>query len=219
RNASELKALIQELNSRKQWFSENGISIDSLGILKYLTVNDQLSKNIVKDTETTVKHIENLIDVAKQATDAQEKITKLITGASVTDTEGALDLLKKVTSVKNPSIMGRQKLDGVLMLDNQRTSFNISPLKSTAGIDMKEWENIGYYIANDMGDLKHNTKATKFGRIPAWLLGFSLAGHGGRIVAGTIGLGSVAAAVLIIGYGIYGGNVASQALNDRKKAK
>lgn len=220
RNASELTGLIKQLDAQKQWFSEHGIAVNALGQLIYMTVNQQFSKNIVKDTADTAKHVEDCLDVAKMATDTAEKIAQLVKNADVHTDAGAAALLDKVTALQNPSMAARQKLDGAYLLNNERVDFKISPLSSKHGLKLGQWENIGYYTKTILSKPKHDTKATRFLRFPAWLLGFSV---GSKIAVGGVkAMGATGGALTVgtgIGVGVWVGFAASGWLNDRKKAK
>lgn len=216
RNSVELESALKQLDSRKQWFSENGIIIDSLGQLQYMSVNEQFTKNLTKDTETTVKHVEDLLATADVALSTSEKLAKLVANAQIVSDDDAVTLLAKAVELANPSQMGKQKLDGVFLLNNEHSEFQISPLKSPAGIPLKNWENIGYYSKSSLAKVKHGTKASRFLRLPAWLAGATVGSHATTaMMAGTGVIGSA----LGLGVGVVIGFAASGMVNDRKAGK
>ncbi len=193
RNSSELDAAIKHLGDVKEWFSENGVRINSIGILQWITVNDKPTKDLGKDTQVTAKHAEGLLDAAKIAEDTADKIRNMVHGAKVENTEDALALLKKVSSLPNPSLHARQKLDGDYLLGNVHTQFNLAPNPNRTGIDIGNWDTVGKYARNNLGRLKHGIKASAMLRFPAWLLTYGVAGG----VASAAG--AVVGAALIIG--------------------
>ena len=222
RNASELASVSKQLDAKKQWFSDHGIVIDALGQLVYMTVNEQFTKNIVKDTADTAQHVEQCLSIAKDAVQTSQKIADYVKAANLGTDEGVMDLFKKVTALKNPSVEARQKLDGALLLNNERADFKINPLGSKTGANLGSWENIGYYSKTTLGKAKHDTKASAFLRVPAWLVGYSVGGNVTRLLLkGTITspASAVVAAVVIVGAGVAYGFAASGMLNDRKKSK
>lgn len=208
RNASELDAALKNLGDVKEWFSENGVRIDSIGILQWITVNDKPTKDLGKDTQITAKHAEGLLDAAKIAGDTADKIRDMVRGAKVESTEDALALLKKVSSLPNPSAHARQKLDGDYLLGNVHVQFNLSPNPNRTGIDIGNWDTVGKYARNNLGRLKHGFKASAMLRFPAWLLTYTAAGTAASVVTGGFG------APLIIG--VASAFAATSALNNRK---
>lgn len=219
RNATELESATKQLGDRKQWFSEHGIVIDSLGQLKYLTVNEQMTKNFTKDTTDTLNHAEALIDCAEVASDTTAKIRDLVKRTQLASDDDALDLLKKVVALKNPSQAAKQKLDGVFLLGNAHGEFKITPVKNRNGLSIGDWENIGSYTRTDLGRLDHGVKASKLLRVPGWLAGFWAGGNTVAVAAKVTGMGVAAAGAGALAAGITIGFLVSTSLNDSKAGK
>lgn len=219
RNATELESAVKQLDGRKQWFSEHGIVIDSLGQLKFLTVNEQMTKNFTKDIGDTLGHADDLLSAGETATDTTAKIRDLVKSARLAGDDDALDLLKKVVALKNPSMPAKQKLDGAFLLGNFHAEFKLTPLKNKNGLAIGDWENIGVYVRADMGRLQHGVNVTKFAKIPMWLAGF----YSGATLAGTaakvVGASSVAAGAGVLAAGITVGFMVTTALKDGKAGK
>lgn len=216
RNSTELESTVRQLNDRKQWFSENGIVIDSSRHLQYMTFDNELTKNFVKDTETTLNHADNLLTIAEQAMDTSEKIRDLVRSANIGGDEDALDLLKKVVALKNPSVAGKQKLDGVRLLNNMSGVFEVKVLKNNNALNVGDWEKVGLYYPQNLGRLQHGVKRSLGLRVPAWILATGASAHVAKTVVG--GLGGLAP-VLVIGYAVTMGVLTVKALNDGKAAK
>jgi len=211
RNSTELESAVKQLEDKKQWFSEHGTKINSLGQLVYLTVNEQMTKNVAKDTETTLKHAETILDVAEQAADTASKIRDLVRATGVADDEDALSLLKKVVALKNPSMAAKQKLDGVFLLGNRHATFTITAVKNKQGLAIGDWEKVGMYTETTLGRSNHGIRASKLVRIPAWLLAQGLAS---KVAFAVTGAASVSFAISV---GV--AFTATGALNDRKAGK
>lgn len=215
RNSTELESTVRQLNDRKEWFSENGIVIDSTRHLQYLTFDNQLTKNLAKDTETTMAHADNLMSIGEEAIATSEKIRDMVRSARIDSDDDALDLLKKVTALKNPSMAGKQKLDGVRLLNNMTGVFEVKTVKNNFKFDIGEWEKVGVYYPENQGRLQHGVKRSLGLRIPAWLLTAGLSGHVAQSIVGT----SMVASPLVIGYAVIVASSVVINLNDHKAAK
>lgn len=216
RNASELNSAIKQLDSNKEWFSDNGIIVDSLGQLKYMSVNEQFTKGIVKDTEITAGHVNNLLNIAELAEDVVGKIAGIVKSTKIVGDDDAITMLNKVVALNNPFSEAKRKLDNVHLLNNERANFIISPIKNQAGFDMKSWSNLGHYEKTTLDKVKHGTKATAFLRFPAWVLGYTV---GGSVVGSLVKGAGIAGGVASFGAAVLIGFAASGALNDRKESK
>lgn len=216
RNAAELNSASKQLDSNKEWFSDNGIIINSLGQLKYMSVNEQFTKGIVKDTDITAAHVTSLIGVAEEADDVCAKIAAMVKAANVASDGDAVALLNKVVTLKNPFASARQKLDNVHLLNNERANFILKPLANPTGFDMKSWTNLGRYEKTSLDKVKHGTKASALLRFPAWVLGYTV---GGSVVGTMLKGAGIAGGLASFGAAVMIGFAASGALNDRKKAK
>lgn len=215
RLSGELKEVTSALSGRAKWFSENGIVIDSLGQLRFMTVNGAFATNLAKEATTTVEHVADMIDVADQARATAEKITALVKSAKV-ETEGdGRALLTKVVALNNPAIKARQRLDGVHLLNNERAQFELYSPKDSSGVDLKGWDQLGYYSLAEQKAAKHKHKASRWARIPAWLVAYDV----GNAAAGAIAGGGIVGMGVGIGVGIAAGNAAASYLNDRKAGK
>lgn len=219
RNASELDSAVRQLDSRKQWFSEHGIVINSLGQLKFLTLNEQMTKNFTKDIGDTLNHADNLLSCGEVATDTTSKIRDAVKQAVVTDDEDALALLKKVVALKNPSMQAKQKLDGAYLLGNTRAEVKITPVKNRNGLDVGDWENVGVYYRTDMGRLKHDVNVTKLAKIPMWLASFYSGANTTALVGGAVGAGAAVTGAAAIAVGVTLGFAMTTALKDTKAGK
>jgi len=208
RNATELESAVRQLEGKKQWFSEHGTKINSLGQLVYLTVNEQMTKNVAKDTETTLKHAEAVLDIAEQAVDTTAKIRDLVRATTVDDDEEALSLLKKVVALKNPSMTAKQKLDGVFLLGNRHAEFVITAVKNKQDLAIGDWEKVGVYTESTLGRSDHGIRASRLVRIPAWLLTQGVVAKAAFAVSGAA-MGSFA-------IGVGAAFTATTAINNRK---
>jgi len=219
RNASDLDSAVRQLDGRKQWFSEHGIVINSLGQLKFLTVNEQMTKNFTKDIGDTLNHADALLSCGEVAGDTTNKIRDAVKGAIVTDDEDALALLKKVVALKNPSMQAKQKLDGAYLLGNYRAEVKITPVKNRNGLDVGDWENVGVYYRNDMGRLKHDANVTKLAKIPMWLVGFYTGANATTVVGTAVGAGVVATGAAALAAGVTLGFAVTTGMKDAKAGK
>lgn len=216
RLSGELKEVTSALSGRAKWFSENGIVIDSLGQLRFMTVNEAFATNLAKEATTTVEHVTDMIDVADQARDTAAKITALVKSAKVESEGDGRALLTKVVALNNPAIKARQRLDGVHLLNNERAQFELYSPKDSSGVDLKGWDQLGYYSLASQKAVKHEYKASRWARFPAWLVAYDV----GNAAAGAItgGAGIVGFGVGV-GIGLAAGNAATSYLNDRKAGK
>lgn len=219
RNATELESAVRQLDGRKQWFSEHGIVINSLGQLKFLTVNEQMTKNFTKDIGDTLGHVDDLLNAGQVASDTTTKIRDAVKGAVITDDEDALALLKKVVALKNPSMLAKQKLDGAFLLGNFHSEFKLTPVKNKNGLSIGDWENIGVYVRTDMGRLKHGANVTKLAKVPMWLAGFWSGANSTAIAGKLVGISAGATAAGALAAGITIGFMTTAALKDAKAGK
>lgn len=215
RISGELKEVTSALSGRAKWFSDNGIVINSLGQLRFMTVNEAFATNLAKEATTTVEHVTDMIDVADQARATAEKITALVKSAKVESEGDGRALLTKVVALNNPAIKARQRLDGVHLLNNERAQFELYSPKDSSGVDLKGWDQLGYYSLAEQKAVKHEHKASRWARIPAWLVAFDASSSAVGAMAG----GGIIGASMGIGVGIAVGNAAASYLNDRKAGK
>lgn len=219
RNATELESAVRQLDGRKQWFSEHGIVINSLNQLKFLTVNEQMTKNFTKDIGDTLGHVDDLLAAGETASDTTAKIRDLVKSARLASDDDALDLLKKVVALKNPSMQAKQKLDGAFLLGNYHSEFKITPIKNREGLSIGDWENVGTYVRTDMGRLKHGVNVTKFAKLPMWLVGFYTGAHATSTVAGVVGASAAVASAGALAAGVTLGFMVTTGLKDQKAGK
>lgn len=215
RRSGELAHELATLRKNEKYISDHGTVINSWGQLIYVTVDNEPTKDIVKDTKRTADHLQAVIRVADTSLETADRIRKLVEGAKVQSDEDAVDLLNKVVALKNPAIEGRKKLHDDLLLGNARTEFNLHAIKNKHDFKLKEWSDRGVYyvIPLGRGNGSKNHAVTKWLTIPAWLVGANVGTAVGKAVGQAVGLGAAGTAAVGLAHGIAIGNLAYQGIN------
>lgn len=214
RNIKALDENVKQLSSRKEWFSNNGLPINSTGILQYITVENKPTNSLFNDVNALNKHVKAMLDIATKATAVTEEISKKV-AAGLNGADEIDKLTKAVAKGRSPVQEAKQQLDNTQLLGNLRYYVEHKMTKSANLGDWSAKAKVGFELNDKWHGGARTHKASLALRIPVWVVGAKVGAALGRTTALAVGGG----APLVIGYSLLYGYAAVDALNAHKTAK